>query len=251
MKPPPFGYVAAASVEEVVAILAGDESAKVLAGGQSLVPLLALRLARPSVLVDVNGLGLDAIEVLDGELRIGALVRHSTLERDPLVRSAAPVLAEAAALIGHAAIRHRGTIGGSLAHADPVAELPAALVALGGSVEVVGPDGRRSIPADTLFEGFLTTAIRPDELLVEVRVPISQGGAFREWAPRAGDFALAGVAVAVSDGTTRVAACGVGGRPLDLTGSSELGAAVLAAGGDEDVASLVERLAADALAAAT
>jgi carbon-monoxide dehydrogenase medium subunit len=230
MKAPPFDLVTPATVAEACEALT-REGAKVLAGGQSLVPLLALRLARPTVLVDVNHLGLDAVTIADGELRLGATVRHRVLELDPTVAVASPLLAEAAAHIGFPAIRHRGTIGGSLAHADPVAELPAVLVALAGRVEVAGPDGSsREIPAASLFDGFLTTSIAADELAVEVRLPVwpsgggsGRGTAFCEWAPRAGDFAVAGVAVAVAvdaDGAiddVRGAICGVASTPVDVS----------------------------------
>ncbi|MCU1488360.1 MAG: molybdopterin dehydrogenase FAD-binding protein [Actinomycetia bacterium] len=265
MKPPPFELLLATSVTEAVGVLAADDGAKVLAGGQSLVPLLALRLARPTVLVDVNGLGLDGIDVVGDEVVLGALVRHRRLERDATVRAAAPLLAQAAALVGHPAIRHRGTLGGSLAHADPVAELPAALLALGGSVVVEGPDGRRTVRADHLFEGFLTTSISPDELLVEVRVPAatpSTRTAFCEWAPRSGDFAVAGIALVVDDSSVRAAACGIGTRPIDVTEAFEpvLGSPLSDAlvdevvvrvralcAGDEDKAQLAGILAARAL----
>jgi carbon-monoxide dehydrogenase medium subunit len=185
---------------------------------------MAMRLARPTVLVDVNDLGLDAVAVSDGELGIGAGARHRTLERHAAIAAAAPLIADAARLIGYPAIRVRGTIGGSLAHADPVAELPAVLVALGGMVVARGPGGVRRIAAADLFAGFLTTTLAPDEVLVEVRVPTAgpyAGAAFCEWAPRSGDFAVAGVGVHVeraADGTctaAHAAACGVGSVPLD------------------------------------
>jgi carbon-monoxide dehydrogenase medium subunit len=265
MKPPPFDLLLASSVAEAVAALAADDGAKVLAGGQSLVPLLALRLARPTVLVDVNGLDLSAIDVVDGEVRIGALVRHRRLERDTTVRAAAPLLARAAALVGHPAIRHRGTLGGSIAHADPVAELPAALLALGGSVVVEGPGGRRTVRADQLFEGFLTTSIAPDELLVEVRVPAatpSTRTAFCEWAARSGDFAVVGIAVVADDTSVRAAVCGIDTKPVDISDAfapiigspltdgvlEEVSARARAAcSGDDDKAHLAGILAARAL----
>jgi len=224
VKAAPFEYVRARHVDEAVTALAADDGAKVIAGGQSLVPLMAMRLARPTVLVDVNDLGLDSVVVTDGELSVGAGTRHHTLERDAVVARAAPMLADAAALIGYPAIRVRGTIGGSLAHADPVAELPAVLLALGGAVVARGPGGERRIDAADLFTGFLSTALEPDELLVEVRVPAAgpaAGAAFCEWARRSGDFALAGVGVHIEravDGvctSARAAACGVGTTPLD------------------------------------
>jgi carbon-monoxide dehydrogenase medium subunit len=226
VKAAPFDYLRVGHVDEAVAALASDDGAKVIAGGQSLVPLMAMRLARPTLLVDVNDLDIDRIVVTDGELCIGAGTRHRALERDAVVARAAPLVADAAALIGYPAIRVRGTIGGSLAHADPVAELPAVLVALGGSVVARGPGGDRRVGAADLFTGFLTTTLAPDELLTEVRVPAAgpaAGAALCEWAPRSGDFALAGVGVHVERGAdgacsaARAAACGIGSAPLDCT----------------------------------
>lgn len=223
MKSAPFEYLAATSVAEVVTALTGDDGAKILAGGQSLMPLLAMRLARPTLVVDINGLGLDAVVLEATVLRLGALVRHRRLERDQTVARVAPVLSDAARLIGHPAIRNRGSIGGSLAHADPAAELPAVLVATGGTVVAEGPRGSREVAE--LFDGFLTTTLEPDELLVEVRIPVPAGragGAFCEWAPRCGDFAEVGVAVTVTvdpDGiltSVGAAACGVGSVPIPL-----------------------------------
>jgi len=273
VKAAPFDLVRARTVDEVVALLTREEGVRVLAGGQSLLPLLAQRKARPTVLVDVNGLDLGQVgAAAGGRLRLGALVRLRQLELDPSVASTAPLLAEAAGLIGYPSIRNRGTLGGSLAHADPVAELPAALVALGGSVVAVGPGGHRTIDAADLFVGRFATSLADDELLVEVSVPAAHaddGHAFCEWSPRTSDFALAGVAMVVGyddDGTVaaaRAAACGVGGAPLDLTpavaalvGSGptpsdgllrELSASVQAAcAGDEDRAQLTGLLAARA-----
>jgi aerobic carbon-monoxide dehydrogenase medium subunit len=230
VKPAPFDYVRAAGVDEAIGCLGRDDGAKVIAGGQSLVPLMSMRLARPTVLVDVNDLPLDVITVDAGVVRIGATVRHRKLELDPVIRRAAPLLAEAAAHIAHPAIRVRGTIGGSLAHADPLAELPAVLVASGGSVVVRGSGGDRTIKAADLFEGFLTTSIAPDELVTEVRLAAAgprHGAAFCEWAPRAGDFAVAGIGVIVerdADGrceTVRGAALGIGSVPLDCSAALE------------------------------
>jgi len=250
VKPPPFDYVLPATVDEVVVTLAASENARVLAGGQSLVPLLNLRLARPDVVVDVNALSeLDFVEASNGSVRIGALTRHRTLELDPTAAEVVPLLAEAASLVGHPHIRNRATVGGSVAHADPAAEFGAVLVALEGSVVVQGPSGRRSIDARDLYEGFFTTSIRPDELLVEVVVPArgsSTGYAFREFAPRHGDFATAGIAASVELGdgrciAARLAGCGLGTTPVDLSpcaeslvGASEASREVL-----EDVASRV------------
>jgi aerobic carbon-monoxide dehydrogenase medium subunit len=278
LKPAPFEYVRATSVDEVVEQLGRDDGAKVIAGGQSLVPLMAMRLARPTLLVDVNDLHLDAVTMdlpLDsdvGILRIGATIRHRRLELDPMIRRAAPLLAEAAALIGHPAIRVRGTIGGSLAHADPLAELPAVLVAAGGSVVARGPGGDRTIEAGDLFEGFLTTTLAPDELIIEVRLPTAgprHGAAFCEWASRTGDFAVAGVGVIVERDTdlrcssARGAVIGVDSVPVECSDAlaGALGAAIAddallrdvaqrarnQAGRDEDRAELVGLLTARAL----
>ncbi|MCU1427394.1 MAG: carbon-monoxide dehydrogenase (Acceptor) [Actinomycetia bacterium] len=274
MKPAPFEYVRATQLGDALAALASDDDAKVIAGGQSLVPLMALRLARPALLVDVNDLPLDTVEVANNEVRLGSLVRHVRLERDAVVVRAAPLLAEAAALIGYPAIRNRGTLGGSVAHADPAAELPAALVALDGVVLAEGREGTRRISARDFFEGFLTTVLAPDELVVGVQVPVAaerHGASFREWAPRAGDFAVAGVAVVIELDAGGVcvslgaAACGVGSTPVDLhevltdagvLGASDVGdsllrstaqAAARTARGDDDREQLVGLLTAAAL----
>jgi aerobic carbon-monoxide dehydrogenase medium subunit len=224
MKPPPFEYHAAGSVDEAVALLAehGDE-AKVLAGGQSLLPLLSLRLARPSQIVDVNDLTeLSAIENGSG-LRLGALVRHREVERSPAVRAANPLVSDAVRFIGHTAIRNRGTIGGSLAHADPAAELPTVALALEATIEVRSTRGSREITADRFFEGFLTTVLEPDELVTAVRVPTQPRGtgwSFREFSRRSGDFAIAGVAATLALGgdgrvaEARLAFSGVASVPI-------------------------------------
>jgi len=228
VKPAPFEYVRPASVGEVIEQLRTDDGAKLIAGGQSLVPLMAMRLARPTLLIDVNDLQLDTVTIDHEFVRVGATTRHRRLEADPILRRAAPLLAEAATLIGHPAIRARGTIGGSLAHADPLAELPAVLVATGGAVTVQGPGAERDIAADDLFAGFLTTTLEPDEMIVDVRLPAAgprHGAAFCEWAPRAGDFAVAGIALVVERDdqlrctSARGAAIGAGSVPLDCAAS--------------------------------
>jgi aerobic carbon-monoxide dehydrogenase medium subunit len=191
-----FEYLAPATVEEAVAVLAqhGDQ-AKVLAGGQSLVPALNYRLARPACVVDVNALPLTSVSAENGSLRLGALVRHHVLEESPEVKRACPLLAEAAALIGNVRVRSLGTVGGSLAHADPAAELPLAMVALEARLTATGPSGRRTIDARDFFLGPLTTALAADELLTDVVVPRTEGDgwAILELARRAGDFALVAV----------------------------------------------------------
>jgi carbon-monoxide dehydrogenase medium subunit len=212
VKPPPFEYVAAASVEETVAALAAPD-AKVLAGGQSLVPLLNMRLARPALLVDVNRVpGLDRIEV-DGEVRLGALVRQADALASAELAAACPLLAAALRHTGHPATRSRGTVGGSLAHADPAAELPAVAVALDAELLATGPGGGRTIPAADFFAGPFATALAPDDLLTGVVLP-RQGArpfGFAELSRRHGDFALAGAAVLLDP--ARIVLFGLGGRP--------------------------------------
>jgi carbon-monoxide dehydrogenase medium subunit len=233
LKPVPFQYARPKNLADAVGLLsAGDHDVKILAGGQSLVPLLNLRLVRPAVLVDLNGVpGLDGIAAgPTGGLTIGALVRHAALAQAPLVRLRAPLLAEAARHVGHAAIRHRGTLGGSLAHADPAAELPAALVALEAEFVVQGPRGKRTVPASRFFLGLMTTALAPDEILTEIRVPPQgPGWGFAEVARRAGDFALAGVVALLGrpSGSSRpcesarLVGFGVGDRPARLIAAEE------------------------------
>jgi len=203
VKPPPFEYHAPASLAEALDLLAqlGDE-AKVLAGGQSLLPLLNLRLARPAHLIDINGLDseLGQLETWDGGLRIGALVRQRAAERAGLVRERTPLLAEALPQIGHPQIRNRGTIGGSLAHADPASELPAVAMALDAELVVRSAKGERVLTSDAFFVSFLTTAVQPDELLVETRWPGADAGtgtAYVEVSRRHGDFAMVGVAASL------------------------------------------------------
>jgi CO/xanthine dehydrogenase FAD-binding subunit len=209
VKPAPFAYEEPRSVEEAVGLLAryGDE-AKVLAGGQSLIPLLNFRLARPERLVDVNRIDeLSYIRRREGALHIGALTRMATLERSQLVAVRWPLLVEAARLVGHPQIRSRGTVGGSVAHADPAAELPAALTALGATFHARSQRGPRTLAAEEFFVTHLTTALEPDELLVEITVPPlppRAGAAVVEHARVHGDFALGGAAVLVvlaEDGT--------------------------------------------------
>jgi aerobic carbon-monoxide dehydrogenase medium subunit len=224
MKPPPFEYVAPTSIDEAVAALAqGGTEAKLLAGGQSLVPLLNFRLARPALLVDLNRIAeLAYLTERDGGIAIGAMTRRARVERDPALAHSQPLLREAIRWVGHAAIRSRGTIGGSLAHADPAAELPAVVVCLDAQLSVIGPRGRRSIPAADFFLGYLSTALEPDEILLEAWLPAlapCTGQAWLEFARRHGDFALAGVAVSLClrgerVETARIVLTGVGGTPV-------------------------------------
>ena len=224
MKLPDFSYEAPATVAEATALLAEhQDEASVLAGGQSLIPLLALRLARPAVLVDINGLDeLSGVSVTDGLVTVGAMTREYMAEESETVAAALPLLASALPLIGHEAIRSRGTVGGSLAHADPAAELPAVARALDAELVVRSQSGERVIPAAEWFEGYLTTARRPDEILVEVRFPVAEPGtgvAFQEIARRHGDFAMVGLATSLTltDGTisdARLAFSGVADVPV-------------------------------------
>jgi aerobic carbon-monoxide dehydrogenase medium subunit len=225
VKSPPFAYVAPETLDEVVHHLvdAGDD-AKLIAGGQSLLPVLALRLGRPSVLVDVGRVpDLDTIEVTDTGVVLGARVTHAELERHRTLAAHAPLLAEVAPFIGHAAIRTRGTLGGSLAHADPAAELPAAVVLCGASITARGPGGTRSIAAVDFFDGYLTTVLADDEVLESVHVPRrprSTGDAFAEVSRRHGDFALVGAGARVrldDDGRVaevRLVFLGAGSTPV-------------------------------------
>ncbi|MBP2366197.1 FAD binding domain-containing protein [Pseudonocardia parietis] len=225
MKPPVFDYVSPGSVEEAIAALGaeGAEETKVLAGGQSLVPLLNLRLAQPARIVDLNGIeSLTRITLADGSLTVGALVRQRAAERSSEVRTACPLMAQAIPLIGHSAIRNRGTVGGSIAHADSAAELPTVVVCLDAELVAQGPGGTRVIPAADFFTGFFSTALSEDEVLTAVRVAAAgphTGSAYEEVARRHGDFAMVGVAAVVRlDGDTvadaRIAVSGVGATPV-------------------------------------
>jgi carbon-monoxide dehydrogenase medium subunit len=197
VKPAAFEYFAPRSVEEAVALLAErGEDAKVIAGGQSLVPMMAFRLATPAALVDLNGVSeLDHARIDGDALVLGATARHHAVQELPGIRERCAMVAEAVDLIGHPAIRNRGTAGGSIAHADPAAEWPALLLALDGEVDAVGPAGRRTIAAGEFFQTYFTTALAPDEILTEVRLKLPEGtvgSAFVEVAQRHGDFAVAG-----------------------------------------------------------
>jgi CO/xanthine dehydrogenase FAD-binding subunit len=251
VKPAPFDYVRASSVEEAVAALAAlNGDAKVLAGGQSLVPMLNFRVVDAPLFVDINGIeGLDLIEEKeDGGLRIGALTRHFALETSVSVRDRFPVLHEAMKHVAHLAIRNRGTIGGSLSHADPAAELPMMAVLLDAKIVAAGPDGEREIPAGDFFTAPLTTVLAPDEIVVAVDLPglpAATGWGFEEFAQRRGDFAVAGVAALVTreGGTvtnTRIALMGLHDTPVRARsaeaafGESGIEAAAVAARQDAD-----------------
>ncbi|HEV8652261.1 MAG TPA: xanthine dehydrogenase family protein subunit M [Actinomycetes bacterium] len=214
----PFRYERVSSFEEAVrALHERGEDAKVIAGGQSLVPMMNLRIARPEWLIDVNPVGAGPIEDHGGYLRLPALTRHRAIEEAEVVRRRCPILAEAAAHVGNVRTRTRGTVGGSLAHADPAAELPCVAVALGAEVTVLGRDGARAVAADDLLVSYLTTTLAPDEVVVEVRVPTlgPRGGwSFLEMSRRSSDWMVVGVAALVeldAAGAVTAASVAVGG----------------------------------------
>jgi CO/xanthine dehydrogenase FAD-binding subunit len=225
MKPAKFEYFAPTTVDAAVqALAAANGEGKVLAGGQSLLPLLNFRMARPSVLIDLNGIKeLSFIELRGESVAIGALTRHREIEHSTLIASNLPVMSAAMRHVAHLAIRNRGTIGGSLSHADPAAELPMMAMFYGASLTVQGPEGRRAIAAKDFFVDALTNCLEPEDIVVEIEFPILQhdGWAFEEVARRFGDFALASVAVSIRRGKSgiedaRVAVMGVADTPLRL-----------------------------------
>jgi 2-furoyl-CoA dehydrogenase FAD binding subunit len=224
VKPAPFAYVRPGSLADAVQALAADPGAKVLAGGQSLVPLLSMRLAAPSTLVDINGLPeLDSVTVTDDGVRIGALARHSDVLASDDVRRVQPLVSLALSHVAHATIRNRGTTVGSLVHADAAAEMPVVLTLLGGSVDVVGPQGERTIAASDLYVGPLETSLAHDEIAVSAWFPaLAPGGrvAFEEVARRHGDYALVGVAAVAEGGSVKAGYVSVSDTPIvvELTG---------------------------------
>lgn len=232
MKPAPFAYLAATSVEQAVAALAsaGGEG-KIVAGGQSLMPMLNFRLVKPAVLVDINRIpGLDRIEDTATHLRIGALVRHRTMASHPLVARHLPVLHEAMRHVAHLTVRNRGTFCGSLCHADPAAEMPMIALLLGAEVAMVGPAGSRRLPVREFLVNSLTTALADDEMVVSVDLPKQVPGAgwsFAEFARRHGDYALASVSATVTrqggqGRSVRIAAMGVGDTALRFPAAEQL-----------------------------
>ena len=221
MIPAAFEYRRAGSVEEAIALLGEyGEEAKLLAGGHSLLPLMKLRLATPGVLIDVGRLSeLSYVRDAGEHIAIGALTRHRDLQISPVLAASVPILAHVAGLVGDPQVRHRGTIGGSLAHADPAADLPAVVLALDGEMVVQGPGGTRVIPAGDFFLGFLETALGQDELLVEVRVPKTPGPfSYQKFNRRAQDWAIVGVAVARGAGGPGIALVNMGATPLRASG---------------------------------
>ena len=231
MYPAPFEYTRPETYDEAVSLLTHHgEGAKVIAGGQSLVPMMHLRFARPDLLIDIAGLDRTrAPRVADGWLHIPAQARQRVIERLPTVGRAAPLVATAAAHTGNIRVRSRGTIGGNLAHADPSSEISCAVVALGGSVDIIGPEGARSVAATDFFVSDFTTVLEPTELISSIRVPAiseSTGHGFAEFARRAGEFAVVNAAAVVTLGadgrcTAAAIACGgVGARILDGTSAA-------------------------------
>jgi carbon-monoxide dehydrogenase medium subunit len=249
MIPASFDYVRAGSTEEALSLLAehGDE-AKLLAGGHSLLPLMKLRLATPSVLIDVGRLReLSYLRDAGDHVAIGALTRHRDLEVSDLLRNEVPILAHAAGEVGDPQVRHRGTIGGSLSHGDPASDLPAVTLALGATMVVRSPRGERTIAASDFFRGFLETALEEDEMLVEVRVPKAPGTgwSFQKFNRRALDWAIVGCAV-VRNGTVGVGLVNMGPTPLRATaveeaissGATPTDAAAFAADGTDPISDL-------------
>jgi aerobic carbon-monoxide dehydrogenase medium subunit len=245
MIPAPFEYVRAGSVDEALAALGehGDE-AKLLAGGHSLLPLMKLRLAFPAVLVDVGRIS-ELEYVRDGgdHLAVGALTRHAELARNDLLRAEAPLLAKAASLIGDPQVRHRGTLGGALAHGDPASDLPAVILAFGATLVARGPAGERTIAAADMFRGFLDTALADDEMLTEIRIPKSGslGWSYQKFTRRSQDWAVVAAAALVGGDRPSVTLVNMGSAPVRATatedalasGSSPADAAALAADGTE------------------
>jgi CO/xanthine dehydrogenase FAD-binding subunit len=233
VKPAPFEYVAPESLEEATSLLGEHgEVGKILAGGQSLGPLLNMRLASPEILIDINRLGeLSYIRQRDGYLEIGALARQRTVERSRAIPGAWPLISDAMPYVGHMTLRNRGTVCGSMAHADPAGELPAVATALDAELRILGPEGERTVPAEDFFVSFMTTSLEPEELLVEARFPPPQprtGHAWFEIARRHGDYALVGVAAVLilrEDGAcdaARLVYTGVASVPFDVRESAEL-----------------------------
>jgi len=220
--PAAFDYERAESADHALALLTehGDE-AKLIAGGHSLLPLMKLRLAQPSVLIDIGRLtDLSYVRDQGDHLAIGALTRHRDLETSSLLQAEVPLMAHVAGQVGDPQVRHRGTIGGSIAHADPASDLPAAVLALGGDMVIRGADGERVVPARDFYTGFLECQVGPDELLTEVRVPkvSSAGWSFQKFNRRAQDWAIVGVAAIRSNGSSGVALVNMGSTPVYAAG---------------------------------
>jgi len=225
--PAAFDYQRAGSVDEAIGLLTDNgEDAKLIAGGHSLLPLMKLRLAAPSVLIDIGRIAdLSYVQGEGGEVRIGALTRHHDAANSDLLREQVPLLAHVAGQIGDPQVRHRGTVGGSVAHGDPASDLPAVLLALRATLVARGPGGERTIAADDFFTGFLETALAPDEVLTEIRVPAvpGTGWAFEKFNRRAQDWAIVGVAAVLTNGSggPGVGLVNMGSQPLRAAGTEE------------------------------
>ncbi|HET8973774.1 MAG TPA: xanthine dehydrogenase family protein subunit M [Pseudolabrys sp.] len=245
MKPAPFAYTKAKTLKEAVTLLAKHkDDARLLAGGQSLIATLNMRLSAPDLLIDINGIkNLDGIAKKGRYVEIGALARHAQVERSDVIAKHAPLIALAMPHIGHPAIRNRGTFGGSIAFADPAAELPACLLALGGEIDIAGPRGKCKVKADAFFKGLFETALRPQEMIIAVRVPAADKATrvgFAELARRHGDYAMVGLAASARGNDkgladVRLAYFGVGDTPIRVKKAE----AALAAG---DVEAAVKAL---------
>ena len=253
MYPARFEYTAPTTLEEVIATLVErEDEAKILAGGQSLIPLMKLRFATPGVIVDLNGVaGLDAMEEREGGLRIGALVRHKACEKSELLRGRYRVLGDAAPQISDPIVRNRGTVGGSLAHADPQGDWGAVMLAARASVVAQGPDGERTIPIDDFLEGPFTTTLAPDEVITEVRVPdpgARSSGTYLKLERKVGDYATAAVAVQVSLDNGHVGEAGIALTAVGPTNLRATAAEDALRGAEPTDAAIVEaaRLAAEA-----
>jgi carbon-monoxide dehydrogenase medium subunit len=247
VKPAPFAYERARSLDHAIELISGAEDARLLAGGQSLIATLNMRLSRPQLIVDINRVpGLDRITLRDGKVEIGALVRYAQAERSAEIAAHAPLIAKALPFIGHPAIRNRGTIGGSIAFGDPAAELPACFLALNGEAVIAGPSGTRVVKADTFYKGLFESALTPRDVLTAIRVPAATAETrtgFAEFARRHGDYAMAGLAAtALANGKAltdiRLVFFGVGTMPVRARGAE----AALANG---DVEAAVKALATD------
>lgn len=221
MIPAAFTYRRPTTLAEAIAMIAEDEDAKILAGGHSLLPIMKLRLAAPSSLIDIGRIeGLNYVTEERGIISIGALTRHHDLATSPLLSEQLPLLSYAAGFVGDPQVRHRGTIGGSLVHADPASDLPAVVLALGGSMVLQGPNGVREVAATEFFLGFWETATAPDEILTEIRLPVSTDGfGFEKFTRRAQDWAIVGVAVTRHGAEAGIALVNMGQTPLRATAS--------------------------------
>ena len=246
MKPAAFAYAKARSLDDAIALLGAHKGeAKLLAGGQSLIATLNMRLSAPSLLIDINGVaGLDGISVENDTVEIGAMTRHVTLEGSAKIAKHAPLIALAIPHIAHPAIRNRGTIGGSLAYADPAAELPACLVALDGEIDIMGPKGRRTVKAGDFFTGLFETALGPHDVLSAIRIPVASADTrvgFAELARRHGDYAMVGLAAAAranasSLSDVRLVYFGVGATPVRARSAE----AALATGSIDDAVNALD-----------